>query len=175
MNQDRDNLFNEVQRFRQAWLWLLVGAPMVFTIGLFAWGLYEQLVLGKPFGDKPMTDKQLILTSLGVIIIGGGALALLIVCKLIVQVRLDGLYVQFKPFHLRPHLIPLQNVDRHEAVTYRPILEYGGWGIRWQLRGKAYNISGNRGVRLHYNNGRHLLIGSQRADELAAAITRLRT
>jgi hypothetical protein len=60
------------------------------------------------------------------------------------------------------------------AVTCHPITEYGGWGIRWTLRGKAYNVSGRRGVRLDYENGKHLLIGSTRADELATAIHQAR-
>jgi TATA-box binding protein (TBP) (component of TFIID and TFIIIB) len=36
--------------------------------------------------------------------------------------------------------------------------------------GKAYNVSGNKGVQLVFKNGKKLLIGSQKADELAKAI-----
>ena len=39
-------------------------------------------------------------------------------------------------------------------------------------RGKAYNVSGNEGVQLELTNGKRILIGSQRADELADAIKR---
>ena len=35
----------------------------------------------------------------------------------------------------------------------------------------AYNVSGNRGVQPVFSNGKRLLIGSQRPDELAAAIS----
>ena len=35
-----------------------------------------------------------------------------------------------------------------------------GWG-------KAYNVSGNRGLQLELSSGKKILIGSQRADELA--------
>ena len=55
-------------------------------------------------------------------------------------------------------------------MQYHPILDYGGWGIRWALKGKAYNISGNNGVRLDFYDGKHLLIGSQRSEEFAASI-----
>ena len=48
--------------------------------------------------------------------------------------------------------------------------DYGGWGIRRGRRGWAYNVSGNRGVLLQLENEKTLLIGSQRPDELAAAI-----
>jgi hypothetical protein len=36
----------------------------------------------------------------------------------------------------------------------------------------AYNVSGNRGVQLEFSNGKRLLIGSQRPEDLAAAISR---
>jgi hypothetical protein len=54
--------------------------------------------------------------------------------------------------------------------TYRPIRDYGGWGIRYGRGGKAYNVSGNRGVMLELSDGQKLLIGSQRPEELANAI-----
>jgi hypothetical protein len=34
----------------------------------------------------------------------------------------------------------------------------------------AYNVSGNQGVDLTLRDGRRVMLGSQRADELAAAI-----
>jgi TATA-box binding protein (TBP) (component of TFIID and TFIIIB) len=51
------------------------------------------------------------------------------------------------------------------------LLEYGGWGIKYGRKGKAYNVSGNRGVQLVFKDGKQLLIGSQRAEELAEAIS----
>ena len=49
-------------------------------------------------------------------------------------------------------------------------MEYGGWGIRWTRNGKAYNVSGDLGVRIDYENGRHLLIGTRHPDALKQAI-----
>jgi len=36
--------------------------------------------------------------------------------------------------------------------------------------GKAYNMKGNQGAQLVFKNGKRLLIGSQKPDELAEAI-----
>ena len=41
---------------------------------------------------------------------------------------------------------------------------------KWLWIGKAYNVSGNRGVQLKLSTGNGLLIGSQRPEELAQAI-----
>ncbi len=173
MNEQPQVLFREQQRFKQPWLWLLVGGSMLFLAGVFAWGLYSQLILGEPFGDRPISDTALIWTSIFVFAISFGVIALMLACKLITEVRDDGVFVRYLPFHLRYHLISMHDATRWEAVTYRPIMEYGGWGIRWTMRGRAYNVYGNRGVRIDFGNGRHLLIGSQRPDELEAAINQL--
>jgi hypothetical protein len=68
--------------------------------------------------------------------------------------------------------IPLRQIARWEVRTYRRILEYGGWGIRYALTGGgwAYNISGNRGVQLVFTGGKRLLIGAQHSEELATAL-----
>jgi hypothetical protein len=103
---------------------------------------------------------------------GGGVVCLLLFSRLVTEVRDDGLHARFYPFHLRWVRIPWETVRVAQARTYRPILEYGGWGIRYGFgkSGKAYNVFGNRGVQLELTDGKRLLIGSQQADELEAAM-----
>jgi hypothetical protein len=57
-----------------------------------------------------------------------------------------------------------------EAVSYRPLLQYGGWGIRRGFREWAWNVSGSEGVRLHFRDGSSFLIGSTESGRLAAAV-----
>jgi hypothetical protein len=66
--------------------------------------------------------------------------------------------------------IPYHRIVKVEAQRYRPILDYGGWGVRGIAPVKAFNVSGNRGVLLSLSNGQYLMIGSQRSDQLAAAL-----
>ncbi len=167
--------FREEQRFRQPWLWvLLFGCALagLFGAGTFVYGMVKQLIYGQPWGDRPMSDTGLAVVG-GVAILCSllaafGAPWLLYAVRLVAEVRDEGLYVRFFPF--RGRTIAFDRIRHCEARTYRPILEYGGWGIRWGLRGKAYNVSGNRGVQLDISGEGRLLIGSQRADELARAI-----
>ena len=54
---------------------------------------------------------------------------------------------------------------------YSAVKEYGGWGIKgWSQQKVAYNVSGNEGVELTLRDGRRVMLGSQRAPELAQAI-----
>ncbi len=68
-------------------------------------------------------------------------------------------------------VVPLQDIRRVEHATFRPIADYGFWGIRSGRDGERALIArGNRGVRLELADGSLLLIGSQRPEELAQAI-----
>jgi hypothetical protein len=60
------------------------------------------------------------------------------------------------------------------ARTYKPLSEYGGWGIKYGRSGWAYNIIGDQGVQLELDNGKRILIGSQHAEELEQAINTYR-
>ena len=66
--------------------------------------------------------------------------------------------------------IPIADLARAEAVAYRPIREYGGWGIRGFGRRRALNMRGDRGVLLHRKDGSTILVGSQKPRELLAAL-----
>jgi hypothetical protein len=155
--------FEEEQSFRQPWIWaLMIG---MFAILVFAFGM---VLFQPPTPAKGGTLSAIIGLSVGVVVYVGVA-ALMYSLTLRVQLDGDTLRVRFRPLASRD--IPLGEIARWEARTYRPLLEYGGWGIRCGWKGMAYNVSGNRGVQLELTNGKRILIGSQRADELADAIT----
>jgi len=173
MNGEDDVIFREVQQSRQPWLLLLVIALPVSMTALFGYGMYQQLVLGEPWGDRPMSDTALVVTGTLSILFGIGIFLLFATLKLETEVRRDGLYIRFFPAHLSFRRIPLEDLTQFEARAYSPLKEYGGWGIKGGRKGRAYNVSGDRGVRLDYADDRHILIGWQRADELAEAISQV--
>ena len=167
-SSNNDIFFREVQQFRQKWLWFVLLASKLVVIGVFFYGLYQQLFLGQPWGNRPLSDSALVIITILAGLFSCGLSYLFFQLKLITEVRDNGLYIRFFP--LRGRLIPYHAIVRCEARTYHPIKEYGGWGIRYGKNGKAYNISGNQGVQLELQNDKPLLIGSQRAPELAQAI-----
>jgi hypothetical protein len=168
MNSSGTNrvIFKEVQQFRQPLIWALLLAILAATLSIFGWG-----VVVAPGGPDAWKDKLIALAILGAaVLVVGGLVYLFHLLNLTTEVRTDGLYVRFYPFHLSFKKIPLEKVRTFYATTYHPILQYGGWGIRYGWSGKAYNVSGNRGVKFEFIKGRHLLIGSQRPEELAHAL-----
>jgi hypothetical protein len=165
MNRENetDPAYREVQQFRQIWIWVVV----IAIAGLMWYAFVIQILFRRPFGDNPMPDIMMIIFWL---IFGLGLPALFFFGKLITEVRGDGIYIRFFPLHLSFHKIAFKDLKRYEVRTYRPLLEYGGWGIRYGFKGKAYTVSGNRGVQLELLDGKRLLIGSQRPEEFLQAI-----
>lgn len=160
--------FHEEQQFSQPWLWILLLILTACITAVFAHGFYTQLYLGQPWGDRPMSNTALLITGTLSIVFTAAFSWLFYQLKLVTEVDHEGVHIRFFPL-TRKH-IRFEDIRSCEARTYRPIREYGGWGIRFSRKGKAYNVSGNRGVQLEFVQGMPLLIGSQQADELARAI-----
>ena len=51
---DVDVLFREEQCFRQVWLWVVVLGTVAATALPLGWGAYRQLLLGQPWGQRPI-------------------------------------------------------------------------------------------------------------------------
>ena len=103
----------------------------------------------------------------------GAALLLLVGLLFLRQttsVGMDAVTVRFGPFYNTR--IPFGEIVRAEAVVYRPLREYGGWGIRGLGRRRALSMRGNQGVLVTRTDGSTLLIGSQQPRQLLEALAR---
>ena len=149
-NIDRTVVFREVQRFRQAWVWVLLLLVLLALIVPVIGGISGPLV------------------SLVMVLAGSGLIWLFFVMRLVTEVRADGIYLGFFPFSSQKILYA--TIVGHRVREYRPIREYGGWGVRFNRSGRAYTVSGNLGVQLELSNGKGLLIGTQDPDEFLRAI-----
>jgi hypothetical protein len=142
---NREPAYREVQLFRQRWLWILLGgiALLMLVLGPVSW--------------------------LGLAIIGAVA-TLLYSLRLETEIRADGIYLKMWPIHQAFHQIAWSDIERYESRTYRPLRDFGGWGIRWAPGKMAYNVRGNQGVWLERTDGRSVLVGSQHVEEFVTAI-----
>ena len=167
-------LFHEEQNFRQNWIIGLSMVTMAVVIILEIYGMYQQLYLGKPWGDHPTTDKELLITSIAIIIFLCLLILLFLTLTLVTEVRDTGIYYKFPVFINRMHEIKKEEIDHYFVGKYHPILDYGGWGIRIQpWKGKAFNVKGRQGVKLYLKNGKTILFGTQDPDGLKRAMGKL--
>jgi hypothetical protein len=163
-------LFREIQRSRQWWLYVVIFMTCIATAGVFGYIFVMQVVLNHQIGDHPMSNNALTLTAILVIGVDAIIVWLVLASNMVTEVRPDGLFIRYYPFHPKFRKIPIENALSIEVVTYNPIADYGGWGLRYGKNGRAYNPCGNRGVRITKDDGKHILIGSQKPEELLDAI-----
>ncbi|HUH25118.1 MAG TPA: hypothetical protein VLY87_00695 [Flavobacterium sp.] len=147
-------IFQENQRFNQWWVWLIIllagGFPII--------GLIQQVYLDKPFGDQPMSNTGLFLTS--------GFYLLFIIffyyMQLQTKITQETIYFRFIPFVKR--IINFNEIETYKVINYGFV---GGWGIRLGTKyGTVYNIRGNKGLFIKLKNGKSFVIGTQKPDEL---------
>lgn len=155
-------IFREDQRFCQTWLMLIVVIiPLIYIFTIIDMIFWNE--------SSDLTSASNIATVFVGLVIGTGLPALFYLARLTTEVRTDGIYVRFSPFHRSFRKIS-EDVSSYEIRLYKPIREYGGWGIRGGKRNGAYNVRGNMGLQLIYANGNKLLIGTQKPDELIIAV-----
>ncbi|THD30965.1 DUF6141 family protein [uncultured Flavobacterium sp.] len=164
---DNEILFTERQRFRQWWLWFI----LLGINGLFLFGVIKQVVGGEPYGDKPMSNTGLIITMALTVFLT----FLFVSFRLETIIRKDGIYVRFFPFHLKFRHYAWETLTKCYVRQYAPIAEYGGWGLRYGFmgKGKALNVSGNKGLQLEFTDNKKLLIGTNKPNELTEILKKL--
>lgn len=160
----QDIYFSETQRFNQWWIALI----LIGINGIFLFGVYWQVVAGHTFGDNPMSDTGILISSGVLLLLTAGFYAM----RMDTVVDRDGIAVRFIPFHQRYKRLAWSDLAKAEIRTYNAFGEFGGWGLRLGGRkaGNAYCVRGNQGLQLEFKNGKRLLIGTQKPALLHTAV-----
>lgn len=97
-------------------------------------------------------------------------LAVLLLNRLTTTVTPEALTVRYG--FLYSARVPLSDIASAAAIAYRPVRDYGGWGIRGSRKRRAVNARGDRGVLITRSDGGTLLVGSQNPRALLDALAR---
>ncbi|QKY69399.1 DUF6141 family protein [Lentibacillus sp. CBA3610] len=164
MRKTNKVVYCEIQRFHQVWLWILV----LLLAGLMWYITIKQIIFGIPMGDNPAPDLLLVIFWLAFGIIF--PVFMLWICRLIIEVRSDGVYMRFAPFHKGYKSFLFKDIISYKPVVYNSLKRFGGWGVRFNAKGEtAYNISGKQGVELQFRNN-NVVVGTQNSNELIKAM-----
>ncbi|MGI9650216.1 hypothetical protein [Chryseobacterium sp. RLHN22] len=147
-----NSTFYEKQSFRQWWLWLI----LIFVLGFTIYNFVDN-------NESFSTGEMIASFAVTAIIF-----ILFFIIKLETKIDELGVRVRLFPFHLQFKYFPWKTIRKAYIREYSPIGEYGGWGLRLGLfgKGKAYNVSGNMGLQLVFNDNKKLLIGTQKSQEM---------
>jgi len=142
----------------------------------FDWRIYTFIALGEMLTGLALSRGRVLSLEFGLGLAIGLALLMIVIVFLLhmtTEVTPTDVRVWFGWVPTYRRLVPIDTIRSVEVVTYRPIADYGFWGIRSGRDGERALIArGNRGVRLELLDGSKLLIGSQRPELLASVIDR---
>ncbi|HKX45372.1 MAG TPA: hypothetical protein VJP77_01605 [Planctomycetota bacterium] len=157
--------YTEVNRRKPAFVLVSLALVWLLVAGLFVRGA---LTTGGAGGERDVAG-----LAVGFVLV---SLVALWIWLLRVEVRVERERLRWRFWPMWGGSVPLADVASVEPVRFRPIRDYGGWGLRWSpWAGWCVTIGGRAGVRLTRRNGRKLLLESARPEELAAAIERARS
>lgn len=151
--------FREDQRFAQPWVIVTEILSLAITAALAIF-----IVVTKK--AEPVFAAIPLLVVMAIVI-------LFWLISLQVSITHDKISYRFRPFQLKWTNIPKETIRQTSIVTYDPIGEYGGWGIRYGKGGKAYTVKGHSGISINLVNGKHLLIGTSNPKEAQRALESL--
>ena len=158
--------YQEIQGFRIRFVW---AAVIAFNI-LFLYAIIQQVVVGAPFGSKPAPDWVLFLLQFLML----SVLYLLFSIRLKTTINTDGIYYRFYPFQTKTTHIEWTELSDAYMREYSSFYEYGGWGMRVgaNKNSRAINTSASSmiGLQLEFKDGRLLMIGTKKPEELSAVI-----
>jgi hypothetical protein len=158
-------IYTEKQRFKQWWLWLILLITNVY--GLYT--AYFQFIKSKNTIDKQLNINNVLIETIIILAIN----LLFYYIKLETRIDSKSISVRFFPFQLKERVYNWEEIKSANIRTYKPLMEYGGWGIRGFGNNRALNISGNKGLQLEFKNGKKLLIGTEKSTEMESILEEL--
>lgn len=148
-------VFNETQRFRQIWIWIIL--------------LAVTSIAGVTMGYQLLRNPQV---SIGELILPFGIL--LFVNGLFLSMRLNtrigpsSLTFTYYPF-LFKRTYKWEEIESMELIEYNGLLDYGGWGIKWNGDHWSNTTGGTHGI-LIKTKDKKFLLGTQQPTEVKKVI-----
>ena len=160
-------LFKEEQKFRQLWILMI----FIVSTGFWLYILLQHVIADDAFTKEPGTAWMTAIAGIIPLLF----IILFIRLKLTTVVDREGIRCRFAIFQRSYRTFRKKDIIHYEIRKYKPIAEYGGWGIRVGRgkRGSAYNVSGNMGLQLQLADGKKFLIGTQQPESLLKAMDRM--
>ncbi|CAM2902852.1 DUF6141 domain-containing protein [Paenibacillus sediminis] len=150
---------NTYEEDRYLPIWILV---LIAPITILMWAaVYIQLIEGKPFGAKPASDTVLIILW---IIFGILLPSLFYFIKYRIRLNNEQLVLELIPFY--KNKIRIADIQTINLITVRPLIDFGGWGLRFNGKKTGLIIEGKVGIEVKLKSNEIIVIASKRSEQL---------
>lgn len=146
-------------------------SPWPRWVGWIVWGALGASALPFAFGLNAEYGLPGRLLSMAAIL-GLGWVVQYIFGGLNVRVEETRLFIYLGSIPLVKKSVRFADIVSLKSVRYRPLAEFGGWGVRGMGKKKAWTARGNQAVVLTLSNGQALYVGSDHPEQLEEHIRR---
>ena len=159
-----ETTFHEIQKFNKWWHYLIAIAPMLLT-AIVGFSTYRMLPPGSGTWAQIVPVMVVFFTLLTFI--------WFLTIKLETVIDINGIYVKFHGIPFCKRSIAWSEIKSISVIDYSPLSDYGGWGVRYGMAGNGwcYNVSGGKGIKLFYQDGKPFLVGTQQPETAQHIIT----
>ena len=158
--------FNESQKMDQLWLKLVMAMAAVITVVPFLLMEMDQL-----------WQIETIMTLLGLIFALVFTNVIIFAVTFQTKITSDGIYYKYPPFVRKWKKVAFQELEDYGVRKYHAFREFGGRGYKTRFfatKARAITIKGDQGLQLYFKNGKKLLLGTQKPEELKIALKKAR-
>jgi hypothetical protein len=148
-------IFNETQRFRQVWIWAILLCITAIAVGTM---IYQLL-------NDPETNLGELIIPVGILVFVNG---LFFSMRLTTRMDASSLTFSYSPFLIQ-RKYDWVKIESMDLIAYNGLLEYGGWGIKWNGDCWSYTTGGTHGI-LVKTKDKKFLLGTQNPEKAREAI-----
>ena len=145
--------FNEIQKFNSPLIWAIM---FIAALG----GIVALSLPAQQNEELTIIPELFIVSALMIVIL------MFVYGYLKTTINDSEIKIEMRILFRFGRIIRWEEIESVKVEKYRPILEFGGWGYRIGWKGVAYNCRGNNGLIIRLKNGRKIVIGTQKPDEL---------
>lgn len=145
--------FTQSHRMKPYW-WILLSIPFIFNIYFINSEISEKhstwLKSINP-SNKDFNSEYLLIFGTWILLF-----FLLLTTHLKWSISREHLEYSFFPF-IRKKQIPTSTITQLEVIKIKPLVDFGGWGIRYSKKyGRAYTTSGKYVLHIEYGENKKL-------------------
>jgi len=150
-----NQVYKETQTYRGSWViyfLLLVELPTILLLLIFLIQAEDKSEMGIALA----------------VVTGTMSLVFLFIFNLKLETRIDQYGVSFSyfPFIRTWRKYPREKIKSISVISYSPMTDYGGWGLKGNSTTKAYSVLGDKGLLFDVGEKKKIMIGTMRAQQL---------
>lgn len=149
--------FQEVQHFRQSWLWyLLVSSSIISMIPLIVFTASGELPLAEGLGALGLVTVLMLLN-----------VAAFYYTRLETKISSEGISFRWWPFFRKPSVLRWEEIDHVAMAQYKAFKV--GYTVDKNL-GKVHSVSGPHGFQVVLTNGKKYFFSTQKKLSVASVL-----